>query len=780
MTVQRLLAGLALVFALAHAPFLATSLEDIDSVNFALGVRDFDVATHRPHPPGYPVYIALGKAATAIAGIATDAPASVIEARALSGLSLLAGLVAIVCLYGLFASLTNDDREGIDAPWRTVDVSAFAATAIAASCPLFWYLAVRPMSDLPGLAVALAAQACLMLAWWRQRPGPDGDRRLSPAATSASGRMIVVGAFLAALSIGLRSQTVWFTVPLLILVLFDRVGRGVAGALIGGGVMFAVGGLVWGIPLVMASGGIDAYLAALGTQAGEDFTAGEMLYTTPNARAAAFALIRTFVHPWDSSPLAGVVLVLAAAGLIQLLLRDRRSLAALTAIGAPYLAFHLLFQDTSFVRYALPLVPVVAFLAVRGVALASLAAVPLVGAAISIAGVAVASPVLVAYGAEPSPTVRVLAAMKAEARNGQPGALAMHQTFVRPLEAEDVGFETQLPAPPRLEWLELVKYWESGRTEPLWFLADPVRSDLALIDPQSRQDSTDVRWPLVARPAFGGMRPSAVRWYRMAAPGWFAEEGWALTPETSGMSQVMGRGPHLAPVVAMVRRRPGPARMIVGGRNLAGPGDPPARFILSIDGQPLQEWDTEPGFFLRTIDVPAGRLAGDGPLARLTIQSSAASGADAIPTAIEQFDLQDPGAVMWAYDAGWQEAEYNPALGVWRWTSDRATLRIVGQPQAVRVTLSIESPLRYFDDAPLVRATAGSRELAATTITGARDWSIVAPADALAASGGAITIETSRTFVPAERDGGADRRRLGLRVFAIRVSNSLTPAESTR
>ena len=65
---RRVLAALAVIFALAHLPFLATSLEDIDSVNFALGVRDFDVATHRPHPPGYPVYIFLGKIATAIAG----------------------------------------------------------------------------------------------------------------------------------------------------------------------------------------------------------------------------------------------------------------------------------------------------------------------------------------------------------------------------------------------------------------------------------------------------------------------------------------------------------------------------------------------------------------------------------------------------------------------------------------------------------------------------------------------------------------------------------------
>ena len=73
MTAQRALASLALIFALAHVPFLATSLEDIDSVNFALGVRDFDVAKHRPHPPGYPVYIALGKIVAAIPGIAGDA-----------------------------------------------------------------------------------------------------------------------------------------------------------------------------------------------------------------------------------------------------------------------------------------------------------------------------------------------------------------------------------------------------------------------------------------------------------------------------------------------------------------------------------------------------------------------------------------------------------------------------------------------------------------------------------------------------------------------------------
>ena len=494
-----------------------------------------------------------------------------------------------------------------------------------------------------------------------------------------------------------------------------------------------------------------------------------MLYLTRDARAAAFAVVRTFVHPWDAPALAAIVLVLAALGIVYLLVRDRRSFAAVTAMAVPYLVFHLLFQDTSFVRYALPLVPVVAFLVVRGVALVSAAAVPVVAAIISIAAVAVASPVLVAYSATPSPTVRVLSLMKAEARSTSPGALAMHQTFVRPLEAEEIGIEPRLPAPPRLEWLELAKSWKSGRVEPIWFLADPVRSDLALIDPMSRRDSTELRWPLVARPAFGGMRPSAVRWHRMPAPGWFAEEGWSLTPEAAGMSRLMGRGPHLEPITAMVRRRPGAVRLLIGGRNLAGPKDPAARFTIAIDGVAFRQWESAPGFFLQVFEIPAGQLTGEGPLAQLTVHSVAAAGSAPIPTAIEQFDLQADDALMWAYDAGWQEAEYAPALGVWRWTSDRASLRITGPPQAVRITLSIESPLRYFDQAPLVRAMAGSREVAVTTISTSRDWTFDVPADALTASSGTLTIETNRTFVPSETGEGADQRRLGLRVFTVQV-----------
>ena len=64
-------AGIAAAYLVAHLPSLAPSLEDYDSINFALGLRDFDPARHQPHPPGSPVYIAFGRALLALISLFT-------------------------------------------------------------------------------------------------------------------------------------------------------------------------------------------------------------------------------------------------------------------------------------------------------------------------------------------------------------------------------------------------------------------------------------------------------------------------------------------------------------------------------------------------------------------------------------------------------------------------------------------------------------------------------------------------------------------------------------
>ena len=33
------------------------SLDDWDSVQFAMGIEHYDIRLHHPHPPGYPLYI---------------------------------------------------------------------------------------------------------------------------------------------------------------------------------------------------------------------------------------------------------------------------------------------------------------------------------------------------------------------------------------------------------------------------------------------------------------------------------------------------------------------------------------------------------------------------------------------------------------------------------------------------------------------------------------------------------------------------------------------------
>lgn len=246
------------------------------------------------------------------------------------------------------------------------------------------------------------------------------------------------------------------------------------------------------------------------------------------------------------------------------------------------------------------------------------------------------------------------------------------------------------------------------------------------------------------------------------------------------MARLRGHAPDLGPITAMVRRRPHAARVMIGGRNLGASSDPAVKFTIAIDGTVFQQFDAAPGFFLKVFDIPAGRLAGTGPLATLTVQSTPVSGTAPILTSIEQFDLQDESALMWGYGDGWQETEFNTTFGAWRWASEHATLQMIGSPRAVRITMRIESPLRYFDAAPVVKVRAGEREIASATIDSTREWTFDVPADALAASGGAVTIESNRFFVPAERSGGADRRHLGLRVFAIHVSTELTARETTR
>src|SRR3954462_3630025 len=198
---RRAVYAVAGAWLLAHLPFLAPALEDIDSINFALGLHHFDPALHQPHPPGYPVFIAVGRVALAIIhGVAPGLSYVRADALALAIWSAIGGALAIVAAAYVFHELTIAGRPRPalrPTDEQRADGIAFWGAVLLALTPLFWMTGLRPMSDMFGLGVALTARALLL----------RGAR---------GGRALVAGAIVVGLAAGIRTQTVPLTLPLLL------------------------------------------------------------------------------------------------------------------------------------------------------------------------------------------------------------------------------------------------------------------------------------------------------------------------------------------------------------------------------------------------------------------------------------------------------------------------------------------------------------------------------------------------------------------------------------
>jgi hypothetical protein len=732
---------IAAVYLAAHVFFLAPSLEDIDSINFALGLRDFDVAEHQPHPPGYPLYIAAGRVVLAIANAAWPGLNQVeAEARALSLMSAVAGALAIVFAWWLFDRLARASfDEGQSSRIR------LWATILLAVCPLFWMTGVRPMSDMPGLAIALCVQTALL-----------------------SGRLRI-GAFLAGLSLGVRSQTLWLTAPLLALELYRQRGEAANRNRLIAVALAAAGALCWAIPLLVATGGLGGYLAALGSQAGEDFAFVDMLWANPTPRRLAFGLLHTFILPWHSVPLAAVMFVLALAGGGWLLVRARPALGYFAVCFAPYLLFHLVFQETVTVRYALPVIPALAFLAASVLAVTG-RAMKFIAAPVAVVSLLVAVPGELAYARDRHPAFRAVADAARRADVDPPAIVTSHFELRRPIRAINPPGLPVLYAPLQREWLGLANYWSSGGTGTAWFLANPLRTDLDLIDRRSRRDVVRYRWTVQNRGELSGTRPAGVDWYRMRPPTWFLGEGWSITPESGGVARAAGIGPDTQPIIAFLRPLTEPAHLIVASRHLGEPSGGPAQFEMILGDRVIDRWTSsfEEGDVLRFVDLPDGVPSNEG-YSRLSVRSRPAD----IATAIRQFDFQPVSREIYGYGRGWHDQEYEASTGSrWRWTSDRALLRIRGPipAQPLEVRISGESTVKYFGSPATITLSAGGRELARVQPTDNWEVEVTVPPDALAAGQGNLVLATDKTFVPAETEGTGDTRRLGLRVFALDIS----------
>ena len=84
------LALLGLGTMLSRLPYLTPRINSHDAVNYALALGRYDVGLHQPHPPGYPLYVLMGRALLPLA----DDPAA-----ALTWLSALTSGLAVCAVY---------------------------------------------------------------------------------------------------------------------------------------------------------------------------------------------------------------------------------------------------------------------------------------------------------------------------------------------------------------------------------------------------------------------------------------------------------------------------------------------------------------------------------------------------------------------------------------------------------------------------------------------------------------------------------------------------------
>jgi hypothetical protein len=299
-----------------------------------------------------------------------------------------------------------------------------------------------------------------------------------------------------------------------------------------------------------------------------------------------------------------------------------------------------------------------------------------------------------------------------------------------------------------------VNYWNSGGRAPVWFVVDPMRSSIDLVQ---HGLPAQYRWPLPYPSLVSGARPSEMDWYQVERPEWYVGEGWALTPEAAGVAAADRKGPEHAPITAWASLSTVGGVLMIGGRNFDAV---PRPFEVTFGGVTLDAGgQLAPGPFLGLIQLPP---AAGAPGEYVPIVVSTGRGSH---VAVEQFDASATRPVV-GYGAGWQEPEFNPQTGLrWRWLSERGELRFHAVSARSVLHLEGESPLKYFSRPSrlVVRVdgqVAFDRPLAA-------DFAVDVP---IAGTAGSIVLETDQVFSPADRSSRtADRRHLGLRIFRTEV-----------
>jgi len=212
------LTGLGLLTLLLRLPFRSHAPFNWDSVNYALGVIDFNIIQHRPHPPGYILYVYLARWLNTWV---VDPNASLVW------VSILAGMLTVVFTFAFTYRRFNAG-------------DALVSALLVITNPLIWF------HDELALNYSIEAFFSIAIAYACYR------------AVEGSLRWAYLVAVFLGIAGGFRQTTMIILLPLAIFATWkfpwkQRLGMA---ALLG-----AIC-LSWGIPMIIQTGGLKAYLTA--------------------------------------------------------------------------------------------------------------------------------------------------------------------------------------------------------------------------------------------------------------------------------------------------------------------------------------------------------------------------------------------------------------------------------------------------------------------------------------------------------------------------------------
>jgi hypothetical protein len=313
-----------LVLALATRwPLRGTSLEEVDSVGYALAVEEINLEQHWPHPPGYIFFVWTARLAQTWTGDAVGAVTAV---------NTLAGVLSVALLYALLR---------ITLPML---VSLLSVLLYLFSAQV-WFQHVRPMEDSYAFASMLAAAYPLV------------------RSARGSARSWLAGLFLGGLAGGAKQIVPFFLSGLCAGTLLrgrfpERTRLAMAGLLAA-----FCGVLFWLVPLAFYAGSVQNYLSwalsQVAWQRREAVSADLSPYALWERARLTFTLI--WAHEWLAWPL----LALVAVGAWEVV-RHRREREWLLWLVVPTLALRFLSLG-AWMRFSIYYLPFLLVLAVCGI-----------------------------------------------------------------------------------------------------------------------------------------------------------------------------------------------------------------------------------------------------------------------------------------------------------------------------------------------------------------------------------------------------------------------------